>query len=44
MHEESGSRTMKAIVFAAVLLLGAATIAAHAAPQAADDIAYQSIR
>ena len=44
MHEESGSRTMKAIVLAAVLLLGAATIAAHAAPPPVEDIAYRSIR
>lgn len=30
MHQESGSRTMTLILLAAVLLLGAAALAAHA--------------
>jgi hypothetical protein len=44
MHEESGSRAMKAIVLAAILLLGAAAIAAHAGRGQADGSAHPSVR
>jgi hypothetical protein len=43
MHVESGSRAMKAIILAAILLLGAATLAAHAAGPP-DISAHQSVR
>jgi hypothetical protein len=44
MHEESGSRTMKAIILAAILLLAVATLAAHADPGSAGGSAHQSVR
>jgi hypothetical protein len=44
MHQESKSRAMKAIVLAAILLLGAATLTAHAAAGQTNHSAYQSLR